>query len=173
MRRSNQVLAGVLLILMLIVGLGCGSDKGSGPVTPQNTPAELVGTWHWYKGWLDGVQVGSFEEISYTDTSTSQELDFYDGGTWETREYYEDKGVVYTRKGTCYDDDSLYLTCTNENGTPHTGECQGYAWEVENLPPEHGAEAAVPPPPMMWLRKTLVVPGDTVLAEMLYMQLDN
>ncbi len=109
--------------LILLVAFGCGDDDSStGPEPSQNTPPELIGTWDWVSASANGVAVASFADVSFTDTSTSQELTFVAGGTWETREYYNGTGPVYARSGTCYDDDSLYITCTNDNGTPESGE---------------------------------------------------
>ena len=119
----------IIIGLILVVAIGC-SDKSTNSDPPQNTPAELVGIWEWNATTENGNPITSFADLSFTDTSTSQELEFMIGGFWETREYYQGIGPVYIRSGTCYDDDSLYITCTIDNGTPESSEPFGASWMV-------------------------------------------
>ena len=119
------------LLLMLAVGCGDDDDNGTGPDIQPFTPAELVGTWEWSYATENDVVHSSFAEYSFTDTSTAQELQFVAGGTWETREYYNGTGPVYTRSGTCYEEDSLlYVACTDENGAPGDGVYESAEYEV-------------------------------------------
>lgn len=130
---TKGMLMVLLASLLLLLAVGCSDDdddNGTGPDIQPFTPAVLVGTWDWSYITEDGVTYSDFADYSFTDTSTAQELQFMPGGSWETREYYNGAGPVYTRSGTCYEDDSLYIKTTNENGTPVEGFYQGADWEV-------------------------------------------
>lgn len=147
----------LILSFVMLVAIGCSDDdEPTSSSKPQNTPEALVGTWEWAATTQDGVPVPSFEELSFTDTSTSQELQFMPGGFWETREYYNGLGPVYTRSGTCYDSDSLYITCTNDNGTPDDTEFEGTSWMVEGdiLTLGKSLEIPVDPPQTLTILST-------------------
>lgn len=138
--------------LLLLVAFGCSDDEddnGTGPDIQPFTPAELVGTWEWDHITQDGVYRDNYADYSFTDTSTGQELQFFAGGTYEMREYYNGTGPVYTRRGICYDDDSLYTKTTHINGTPVEDEWVGSDWTVAS--------------PVLYLLDRVVIPGtDTI-----------
>ena len=120
----------MVVLVSLTLTFGCGDDEVTNPSDNVTLPAELLGIWSFASGTENGIPYASYAEISFTDTSTSQQIEFIAGGKWESREYYNGVGPVYTRSGICYDDDSLYIKCTLKNGTPDTSGYSGCSWIV-------------------------------------------
>jgi hypothetical protein len=152
-----HLLTALIVAAGLLFAAGCGDDDENPTGPDQNTPAELVGTWEWTVTSENGVPQYDFAQYSFTDTSTSQQITFNSGGTWETREYYNDQGPVYTRNGTCYDTDSLYVTVTNDNGTPVNEGPDGASWLVVGN--------------TLTLGQSVIMPSDTLIIMSIYTKL--
>ncbi|SYZ74008.1 exported hypothetical protein [Candidatus Zixiibacteriota bacterium] len=130
MRFSIMFLA-ITILLLIAIGLGCGSDDKK-VTNPANTvPASLVGTWWFASATHNGIPYGSFAEISFTDTSETGAVTINANDTWSTKETYNDQ-IVYTRSGTIkVHGDTVKITVTVENGDPaDADDTSSSAWNV-------------------------------------------
>ena len=128
MKLPKLLLAISTFLLLLVMLPGCGDDNSTGPNT--NIPTELVGTWWWTSGTVNG-DPQTFLEVSFTDTSQTGSVTFSSGNTWNSEEYYN-QIVVWTQSGTCSNSgNNLSVTRTMENGTPvDPPDVQSFQWEV-------------------------------------------
>lgn len=98
MNNTKQILSGII-ICMLILPFGCGKDDN--PAGPQNNvPAELVGTWYYESGTLNGNP----QELSFLlQWNPGTEYARFTVGSDRSFVYEEldvDSVVVWTESGT-------------------------------------------------------------------------
>jgi hypothetical protein len=128
MTLTKATMIAIFLLLATILVMGCGDDNSTGP--NNNTSAELIGTWLWVSGTINGDPV-TFPQISFTDSSQTGDVTFNAGNTWSSNEYYADT-VVWTQSGTCSSNgNNLTVNQTMENGVAvDPPEVQTMQWEV-------------------------------------------
>jgi hypothetical protein len=129
--RTSMLITGFILLLTLLIGIGCGDDDKKITNPEYTIPSNLVGTWWYHSGTQDGVPIGSFAEISMTDTSQAGSVTFHSNDTWNSAETYNSQ-VVFTRSGTLWvKSDTLKIIMKITNGIPEpTIDTSSGIWNI-------------------------------------------
>jgi len=112
-----RALVVLIFLISSLIGINCGDDKSAN--NPANDiPASLVGTWWYHSGTQDGVPIGLFAEINFTDTSEAGSTTSNANATWSGAEFYDNQ-VVFTQSGTfTVNNDILKITRVIFNDDP-------------------------------------------------------
>ena len=106
----------IIILIPFIFGIGC-SDKSSN--SNDNIPAELVGTWMFSSGTIDGEPMTPENTNYICESAVTHSMIFNSNGTWRENLYDEGMSQVCWGSGTfTVNADTLYLTETEFNGIP-------------------------------------------------------
>jgi hypothetical protein len=104
----------------LLLASGCKKEDSSGTGPSQEPPPpELVGTWVFQSGTLDGNPVDLAVVMEWVDGATSADFTVGADGTYSYRERDAQNNVLFNSAGTfSVSGQSATITTTSENGSP-------------------------------------------------------
>ncbi len=110
----------VLTCAALLLASGCRKDDSSGTGPSQEPPPpELVGTWVFQSGTLNGDSVDLADVMEWVEGATSADFTVGADGTYSYRERDAQGSVLFSSAGTfLVSGQSATITVTSENGSP-------------------------------------------------------
>ena len=106
----------IVFFLPIFIAIGC-SDNGSD--STDEIPANLVDTWWYVSGTMNGVPIPSYSEVSHNDLATTSSLTFGADGTWSSYEYTAPPTPIFSQSGTfTVSGNTLNIRRTMYDGVP-------------------------------------------------------
>jgi len=106
----------IIILIPFVFGIGC-SDKSSN--SNDDIPAELVGSWLYLSGTIDGEPMTPENYEYQSELATGHSITFNANGSYSGVEYDDGMNPVSTRSGTFrVKADSVYVTWTEIDGAP-------------------------------------------------------
>ncbi len=112
---TTLALAVLAALLLPLAGCSDDDDNPTGPGTPTELPAELVGDWAISAATVNGTVVSLAEFLEWNATVTGDMLSLANDGSYTEREFAADRSVVETYTGTVTVDGD-HMTVTENTG---------------------------------------------------------